>query len=277
MSWLDAQRTHRPVGPVEDDPVTRALLASALLMVALFVVLLPPWWLETRLVEGVNVWTKPQKFHLSLFVHFMTLGVLAQTVPRKIRTGPTLSIFVYLSVAALLMEMVYIVLQAARGRRSHFNFDTPFEGLMYALMGLGALLLVLVAIVLGVQIWRKGTSKTGLRMGAAAGLILGALLTIVLAGYMSAVNNGRWIGEHPLAGATVPIFGWSREVGDLRPAHFVAMHMMQTLPLLGWLADVNRIGRKGALAIVGGGAVVQIILALYLFFQALSGQPVWPV
>ena len=250
MNWLDAERTARPIGPFDDDPVTRALLAGAFFMAAMFAVLLLPWFFETRLVEGVNAWTKPQKFHLSLFVHFLTLGVLAQTLPRKVRAGPTLAIFSYLAVASLLLEAIYVTMQAARGRRSHFNFETQFEAAMYAFMGLGALFLVFVAIALGIQIWRKGTSGAGLRTGAASGLIIGGVLTIVLAGYMSSVNTGRWVGEHPLGGATVPIFGWSREVGDLRPAHFVALHMMQTLPLLGWILDRMGIGGRTSMMIV---------------------------
>ncbi|MHA7871118.1 MAG: hypothetical protein ACX939_02085 [Hyphococcus sp.] len=277
MRWLDARRTHTPVGPFDDDPVTRVLLACAFLMIAMFVVVTPPWLIETRLVEGVNVWTKPQKFHVSLLVHFVTLAILAQTLPREIRAGPTLGVFAYLAAGSLVFESVYIIVQAARGRRSHFNFDTPIEATFYALMGLGALLLITVAIVLGMQIWRKARSGPGLRIGAAGGLIIGGILTIILAGYMSSVNSGRWVGEHPVGGAVAPFFGWSREVGDLRPSHFVAMHMMQTLPLIGWLTDLLRAGPRAAGVVIAAAAAIQIALALFLFFQALAGEPFWPV
>ncbi len=276
MRWLDSQRTHTPIGPFSSDPITRALLAATFLMLAMAVVLAVPWFFDARLVEGVNAWTKPQKFSLSLMVHFFTLAVLAQTLPLKVRTGPTLSVFVYLSIAALLMEIIYVVLQAARGRRSHFNFETQTEALMYAVMGVGALLLVIVAIVLGLQIWRKGTASIGLRTGAVMGLVFGGILTIILAGYMSSVTAGRWVGEHPLDGATVPFFGWSREVGDLRPAHFVAMHLMQTLPFIGWVLDPFNLNRRAVVGIVSLAAVLQILLAVLLFYQALAGEPIWP-
>ena len=276
MNWLDTQRTHRPIGPFDDDPVTRALLLGAFLMFAMFIVVMPAWFVDPRLVEGVNNWTKPQKFHVSLFVHFLTLAVLAQLLPRQTRTGPSLAIATYLSIAGLLFETVYMFIQSARGRRSHFNFDTDFEALMYAFMGLGALLLVLVALVLAIQIWRKGEASPGLKTGAVTGLLLGGILTVILAGYMSSINAGRWVGEHPIGGATVPIFGWSREVGDLRPTHFVTMHMMQTLPIAGWLLDKIGVGKSTAVWGVILFAAIQIALALALFFQALSGNPFWP-
>jgi hypothetical protein len=274
MTFLDARRSHAPsISGFDDDHVTRALLACVFSMIALFVVLIGPWIVDGRLVEGVNPWTKPQKFNISLGLHFLTLAILAQFLARPIRSGPSLSIATYLAVGALMFEAAYIIVQAARGRRSHFNYETQTESLMYAMMGLGALLLVLVAIVLGVQLWRRGArASRGLRTGAVLGLILGGLLTIVLAGYMSS-SGSRWVGVHPEGGAVVPFFGWSREVGDMRPAHFVTMHMMQTLPLLGWLSD--RIGGPSVI-IVWIAAAVQGALAIALFMQALSGLPFWP-
>ena len=271
--FLDKQRTHTfAINGFDDDAVTRVFLAGALFMTAFFVVLTPPFLIDPRTLEGANVWLKPQKFAISLFVHFLTLALLAQLLPRQVRTGPSLAIAAYLSIAALVLEAAYVSIQAARGRQSHFNYDTPLEASMYAAMGVGAVLLVFVAIVLGVQIWRKGQASAGLKTGAVLGLVLGAIATLIMAGYMSS-SGSRWIGEHPLGGAAIPLFGWSREVGDLRPAHFVSMHMMQTLPLIGWLCD--RLRAPGV-PIVWAAAAIQLLLAAFLFWQALQGQPFWP-
>lgn len=272
--FLDKQRMHPLALPgFDDDAITRALLGGALLMAAYFVIQFPPYLTDQRLVEGVNVWVKPLKFSVSLGLHFMTVAVLAQLLPRNIRVGPSLAIATYLAIGSLVLEAGYVSVQAARARRSHFNFDTNLEALMYAAMGIGAVLLVVVAIVLGIQIWRKGIASPGFKTGAVIGLIIGALATLVMAGYMS--NSGsRWVGEHPLGGAVIPFFGWSREVGDLRPAHFVAMHMMQTLPLLGWVSDRMRLP---SVALVWVAAVIQLGLAVFLFWQALQGRPFWPV
>lgn len=259
---------------LDNDATTRLHIGLALLLVASLLVFLPALLLDERLLDGSPVWLKPQKFHLSLALHFFTLAVLAQLLPRDVRTGPILTLFSYLAAAALLLEYGYIAVQAGRGRRSHFNADTQFEGLMYAAMGVGAVLLVVVALVLAIQLWRRGDrSRPGLWLGSILGLSLGFASTLLFASYMSSV--GRNVGA-PLegGGAVLPLLGWSREYGDLRPSHFVALHLMQTAPLAGWLAD-----RRGWNVnwLVYGVAGAQLALASFLFLQARAGQPFWPV
>ena len=273
MSFLDSQRTHTSIiGRLDDDVVTRALIAGALSMLAAFIVLLPPWFLDQRMVEGSDVWLKPQKFHVSLFVHFVTLALLAQLLPRAVRTGHSMRIFTYLALSSLVMETVYIVTQAARGRMSHFNYETPLEGILYLVMGVGAVLLVTLPIVMGGLIWRRGEASRGLKLGAILGLAIGGVLTLFIAGYMSSVNGSRWVGGvHPEGGAVIPFFGWSREVGDLRPAHFFALHMMQSLPIIGWLSD--RVNGPSIL-IVASAAMLQIALSVGLFAWALAGNSI---
>ncbi len=274
MSFFDAQRRSAPILPgFGDDHVTRSLIAAVLFLIAFFIVTTPAWLMDTRTIDGIGVWLKPQKFALSLALHFLTIAVLVQQMPRQARAGPTLTIFASAAIFAMLFEQVYITLQAARARKSHFNFETDIESLLYALMGLGALLLVILAAVAALQIWRRGDQEMkGYRLGSILGLLIGTLSTLAFAGYMS--NSGsHWVGEHPGGGAQIPLFGWSREVGDLRPAHFIALHMMQTLPALGYAVD--RLGGP-ARSVVIGAALLQLALAAALFMQALSGNPFWP-
>ena len=262
LNWLD------------DDHVTRLYMSLGLLMIASVIVFLPAMVLDPRTLDNSPVWIKPQKFNLSLAVHALTLAVLVQLVPRNIRNGWALMIFSYLMAVALIFEYVYITIQAGRARRSHFNFETQFEALLYAAMGIGAVLLVLVALVLAIQIWRKGDrSRKGVWLGSIVGLSLGFALTLLFASYMS--NVGRYVGA-PLegGGAVVPLFGWSREYGDLRPSHFVSLHLMQTVPFAGWLADRKAWNPWLVVLSVAG---VQAALATFLFLQARAGQPIWPV
>ncbi|MEM6474819.1 MAG: hypothetical protein AAF687_01490 [Pseudomonadota bacterium] len=259
---------------LDDDHVTRLNLTLAIFMFASFIVFIPAWLLDTRMLDSAAVWTKPQKFNISLGLHFLTIAVLLQLVPRDVRSGPVLLIFSYLAAGALLIEFFWVSLQAAQAKRSHFNFDSQFEALMYALMGLGAFLLMTIALALAVQIWRKGDrSRRGLWLGSIVGLTIAFFTTLYFGFTMS--STSRYVGA-PLegGGATVPFFGWSREYGDLRPAHFVSLHMMQTVPFVGWLAD--RYGWN-VLLVVGGVTLAQGAIATALFFQALAGQPFWPV
>lgn len=258
----------------DDDHVTRLYLSVALFLAASFVLFMPAWLMDTRMLDNAAPWTKPQKFNISLGLHFVTLAVLAQLLPRAVRTGWVMLVAAYAASASLVFEYVYMAIQSARGVRSHYNFDTPTEALAYALMGVGAVLMIFAALVLAVQIWRKGDrSRPGLWLGSIIGLSASFFLVLVMAGYMSA--TGRYVGEELTGGGeTVPFFGWSREYGDLRPAHFVAMHLMQVVPLAGYLADRRDWNRR---LVVWGTAVAMGALAVALFVQARAGQPFWPV
>ena len=49
------------------------------------------------------------------------------------------------------------------------------------------------------------------------------------------------------AAAVLPVLGWRLDGSDPRPAHFVAAHLMQALPLLAlWLARPDEQGRQAA-------------------------------
>lgn len=258
---------------LDDDHTTRAWLTTAWFMFAAIIVTAPAYVIDDRTLWEISVWSKPLKFELSMLIHFVTLAILAQQLPRQKRSGILMTGIVWASVAAALMEIVYMTLQAARGRHSHFNFETTYESAMYGLMGLGALLLILAPFVLGAMLAvQRDGDRSGLRLGAVIGLLLSPILTLVVAGYMS--NSGsHWVGAATSDANGVPLAGWSLEVGDLRPSHFVALHAMQALPIIGLLADkvVPRFAR-GAVLIA---AVVTAIVTALLFLQALAGKPLY--
>jgi len=257
------------------DRATRAYLAGAALMAALIIAMAPAALIDERTLWEVNVWWKPLKFAASLLVHFATLALLAQLVAPKSRRGAVMTGAAYLVLASAIMEIVYIAIQAARGRHSHFNFDTPFESTMYSVMGAGALLLVLAPFAMGLVLAaQRDSDRSGLKLGAILGLTVGPLFTIAFAGYMATIAASHWVGASASDAGGVPVFGWSREVGDLRPAHFVATHMMQALPILGFAAD--RLARPVARPAVIAGTLALAGLSTALFLQALAGQPLLP-
>jgi len=257
----------------DDDHTTRAWLATVWFLFAAFIATAPAYAIDARTLWDVSVWSKPMKFSLSMMVHFATLAILVQQLPRRKRVGLIMTPFVWASVAAALFEIVYITLQAARGRHSHFNLDTNFESAMYGLMGVGAVLLILAAFVLGVRLAaQRDGDRSGFRLGAVIGLILAPILTLIVAGYMSA-SGSHWVGEATSDAQGVPFFGWSLQVGDFRPAHFVALHSMQGLPVIGFVID--RVAPAAARPAVLVGAVIMTVITALLFVQALGGRPLY--
>ncbi|MEM7776241.1 MAG: hypothetical protein AAF732_11585 [Pseudomonadota bacterium] len=253
-----------------EDDVTQLLVTGMMIALAGFLVLMPAWVLDPRTLDGAAIWTKPQKFNISLALHFATLALLAQQLPEQIRAGRVMRVTTYALLCAFLVETLYIIIQAARGTRSHYNFDTPIEGMIYAAMGVGAVAITGTALVLAIQIARYGDrSRRGLWLGSVIGLSLGFAATLF---FTSFLTEGRYVGA-PLegGGAVIPILGWSLEYGDLRPAHFVALHIMQIVPLLGWLSD--RRGWNPVIVVICGA---QSLLGLATFFllRALAGQPI---
>ncbi len=257
----------------DDDHTTRAWLAIVWFMFAAIIATTPAYIIDTRTLWEISVWSKPLKFELSMMIHFATLAILAQQLPRQKRSGIVMTGVVWASVAAALMEIVYITLQAARGRHSHFNYDTAYESIMYGVMGIGALLLIFAALVLGLMLaFHRDGDRSGFRLGSVAGLILATILTFVVAGFMSA-SGSHWVGAATSDANGVPLAGWSLEVGDLRPSHFVALHTMQALPIIGLVGD--KLAPRLARGIVIVAAIATTFVTALLFMQALAGKPLY--
>lgn len=264
------------VAALDDDPALRQWLLTAWFMAAVTLVLVPPAMLDVRTLDGVGVWVKPLKFSIALMLHFATLAVLALFLTRENRQSRGFVRLVQWSIGFALFEIGYLAFQAARGRHSHFNFDTGFETAMYALMGVGATLLTVVPFIMGVWLRRQhDDDRSGTRLGVLMGLLAAPVLTLVVTGYMSSVAYSHSVGVAAGGDIGMPVLGWSRVTGDLRPSHFVALHTLQILPLTGMLAD--RIAPRHARMLVWMAAALLTFATLALFVQALLGRPLWQV
>jgi len=260
--------------PLRQDVISRLWYVSSLFLLGFTTILIPVYFVDERLLSDVSVWLKPIKFSLSLSMHFITMAILLQQVPVIYRSGKTLIFVAYAAVASMLLEQIYISIQAGRGRLSHFNFDTPFEITMYSVMGIGALLLVIASFVLGILIWRKGDkTEPGLRLGSILGLTIGSVLTLIFAGYMSTVGS-HLVGNTMSDANGMIVTGWSRSAGDLRVAHFFATHLIQIIPFIGWLCDRLKWPTKN---VVLTATIGLILICVGLFVQALSGTALLPM
>jgi hypothetical protein len=126
-----------------DSSLLRApLFWSGALLLAIVPLLAAAAGLDERLLFGRSPWEKPLRFALSLGVYAVTMALAAQWLLTRGRV-PLWRWLAPVVLAALVFEMSWILVQAARGVDSHFNDRTAFEDLMFGLMGLGAGLLSL--------------------------------------------------------------------------------------------------------------------------------------
>ena len=259
----------------KQDAAQTLALGATLFCAALMPATAAAYLMDDRLINGVNVWSKPLKFQLSLAVHFTTLVLLLGLLTEQARGSRLVRFSLAAAAGSAAAELVYITLQSARGRASHFNHETALETALYQVMGIGALTLVVVPAIVGVQIWRNGRADVGrgLKLGAALGLILGCVATVITAGILSSEmvhETGRWLNGARDDSRGIPVMGWSGTGGDLRVPHFFALHIMQALPLAGLAADRWAKGQEKAR--VCACVAVWLLIVAGTFWQAASGR-----
>lgn len=261
----------------------RPLMLFAGTMAACALVFLVLFFVDGRQLDGLSLWAKPLKFAISLAIYSFTWAWLLQLQHRARRTswwtGTALAV-------AGLGEIAIIVLQAARGHRSHFNQSTELDGNLWKLMGItiGVLMVanIVGAILVALERQADRVSTWTVRIGlliSTLGIAAGAFML----GPKPGQNLDLAVGAHsvglPDGGPGLPLLGWSTVGGDLRIPHFVGMHALQLLPLLGPALAVLARGVPALaeetvrLRLVGvAGGLYAGIVALTLW-QAERGQP----
>jgi hypothetical protein len=163
----------------------------------------------------------------------------------------------------------YITFRASRGEASHFNETTTIAWLLFALMGVGALMLAAVTGFIG---WRilKHAPSSALSFATGWGFILSGVLAVMFGAYM-ARHGAHWVGGDLSDAMGLPFLHWSTTGGDLRVPHFFGIHIMQALPVLGFLfRDFSLLHARSLIAL---GAVLWVGLTFVTFVQAVSGLP----
>jgi len=266
--------------PVLALSVALSLLALLVATVGLLV--------DGRLITGAAAWAKPAKFGLSVAVYFATLRWLLSLVVGRRRLVGVLGAA---SGVALVVELLLIDVQVVRGTTSHFNTATPFDTAVLGVMGGLVVVVFLAAAATGVLLLRQRGLPPPLASGVRAGLAVTLLgmseAVLMIANHGSNPGGGHTVGA-PDGGPGWPLLGWSTAHGDLRIAHFIGLHALQVLPLLGW-ALTRQVGRarRGAGAEIGPGgaerrvaalppdAQVQVVRVVAVAYAALVGLLTW--
>jgi hypothetical protein len=237
-------------------------------LAVLALVLLP---LDHRLVTGAPVWIKPLKFSLSIIAFAWTLGWLLADLPQTAQRAVQ---FISWGVAvSMVVEQGVIFVQAARGTTSHYNNSSGLNAVLFGLMGVFILVNTLMTVWAVFLVWRHPLhGPVGYVWGVRLGLGL-FLLGSVLGGMM--IHNLQHTVGAPDGGPGLPGLGWSTRAGDLRIAHFLGMHALQALPLLGWA--LSSWVPRWAAPLTWTGAGLYAAAVAGLFALALAGRPLWAV
>lgn len=239
------------------------LLALLMLFTAAF---------DHRTVLGLNLWIKPIKFALSIAIYVATFGWLLEHLQIARTTKRRLTWTVAIT---MLVEIIAISGQAARGVRSHFNLSSPLNGMIFGVMGLAITINTLAAAYVALKFWILGAPLPapyllGIRFGFSI-FVLATMEGFVMAGRLAHSVHV------PDGGPGLPFVNWSTRGGDLRIAHFLGMHALQILPLLGYALTSRGAPERTRWAVTWTTAISVIygVLVLLLFLRALAGRPLF--
>jgi hypothetical protein len=255
------------------------LKRGAYITAGLLVICAVAYLFDTRTVNDINVWIKPNKFNTSLLMQLLTVLWLWQLAEPAMRvTKFAVRLMATLAISGLI-EIFYIAFQSARGRASHFNSQTAWEAFMYSgVMGTAAVVLVVTTSIAGYWIWKHASTEArqhqGMFWGAVMGLFLGGMATLLTASALASgqiAGPGHWVGGIRSDIGGLPILGWSTTGGDLRVPHFFATHLMQALPIAGIFAD--KVLPSNAKLFVWLASVLGLMVVALTYTQAVSGQP----
>ena len=243
---------------------------SQLVVLGVILVVAP---FDDRTVLGLNPWIKPGKFLVSIAVYLWTIAWILPYVGGVPRTTRVISVGVTVT---MLVEIVCILGQSVRGVRSHFNDATPVDAMVFGLMGFGIAVNTALVALLGLLLFTRPVILPRAYLWAVR---LGVLLFL-----FGSIEGGVMIarGAHAVGvvdgGAGLPLVNWSRDGGDLRIAHAVALHGLQALPLFafGLRSAWPSLTQGRQLAAVGTFAVVYLALGTLTFMQATRGMPLVP-
>src|SRR5688572_25977165 len=148
------------------------LTATGLLMLAALTGAVVGLAIDPRMVTGAPVWLKPAKFAVSIALYTFTLAWIFSLIPEWTRTRRIVG---WTTAGVMVLEIVLIALQAARGTTSHFNIATPFDVVVFAAMGTAIAVQTLSTIAVAVALWRHRFADPALgwalRLGMAIAIV----------------------------------------------------------------------------------------------------------
>jgi len=226
-------------------------------------------FMDDRTLMGVNVWMKPLKFSISVAIYILTVGFLMTLYPFSKKKKNLINNIVCWT---LLIELGLIIYQASGGVQSHYNISNPFDGLIFAAMGI---LIATNVIIMALFIFETIRLKLKTPKLLQWAILLGWVI----------VFFGSWVGGQMISemshnigvedgGPGLPLVNWSTIAGDLRVAHFFGLHGLQIIPIFALLiSNKSKTTTKNQIIIVTVFGLAYALFVGYTFYQAKQGLP----
>jgi len=201
--------------------------------------------------SGPISWRKPVVFGLSFGITLVTLGWITGLLrPRRAAGWVVLGT---LSVASV-GEVALISMQKWRGVESHFNDATPFDGMVFSLMGMLVSLVALMVVVITVWSFLRLDAPPSLALAVRAGLVLMLLSQAV--GVQMIVEGGNTFGA----------------AGALKLPHAVTLHAVQVLPALALLLLASDTVERHRVRVVALGTAGYAVMISATMVQTYGGR-----
>jgi hypothetical protein len=241
---------------------------------------------DHQVITGAPAWLKPAKFAISIAIYSFTFLWLLTFITghrRLVRTAA------WVTAGGFAIEEVIIVWAAAAGTTSHFNVSTPLHTAIWSVMATAIVLAFLANLLVLVLLLRQRLADAAfawsLRFGIAVSAVGMGVAFFMTSPTAQQLATAHLTGSLPVAGAHsvgvpdggpgLPVLGWSTVGGDLRAPHFIGLHALQVLPLLGFLLmrfgpGWLRTGDRVALIVTAGLGYLGVVALTT--WQALRAQ-----
>jgi len=266
-------------------PLTILGISMLITLVFTLIAMVVDW----KVITGQNAWVKPAKFAISISIYSFTLLWMLTFIKNRPHVVGFIS---WITVVGFIIEMVAIIGQVLRGTTSHFNNSTPFDDFVYSWMSYAIVAIWLCCFVVGIfllfQKLHDPVFAWSLRFGiliALVGMGVAFLMTLPTEQQriqeeetgISLIEGAHSVGVED-GGTGLPLLGWSTEGGDLRIGHFVGLHGMQVLPLIGLMLSSSMLSHhircEGRILLVFIAGISYLLLIVLLTWQALRGQSI---
>ena len=247
----------------------KLLYYTGWVLIAISILMIIPLMIDSRLVMGINPWIKPMKFSISTAIYIWTYSWLLHDIQKpwyKLKSSLKWVLFI-----SMVIEMAIVIVQGARGVRSHFNFETNIDSLLFGVMGLFIMINTVIIFILAIMyFFKQDNLKPNYLLAVRLALII-FIVGNMIGGMM--ISNGQHAVGVSDGGEGLPFLNWSKLGGDLRIAHFMGLHSLQIIPFLSYIIIQKVESLMNQRILIIALTIIYSVILYALTNQALAGQP----